>query len=252
MRASKTVCSQKSKVKSSRNREIHISGAEGLYSPEELARVTKEYFLRAMNHAKGKPDKVVITIERIKPEPLVIPLLTVTTIKCSSPVQARKVIRRLLSDAGISDSAIRNGITVVTGKSVMHGASMIFGESAIRAEPDKRRGVRVSMLGVRKGSGRGLSIRLAKEGINTTTVKEALILASKVASCRGVVAEICVSDDPGYTTGYVASKELGYVRITNIKKTGSISGGRVFFIKENSDVKRIVGYLERTPVVAGI
>ncbi len=252
MRASRKVTSQKSKVKSSKNSGIHISGAEGLYEFPEIDTIMKGYFLRAMNHTKGNPDNVVMTIERIKQKPLVIPLLPVTTVQCYFPIQALTVIRTLLSDAGISDKSIKNGIKVVTGGAVMHGASLILSESGIRVEPDKKRGVRVSKLGIHKDIEKPLSLRLAKKGINNTTVKEAIILASKVASCRGVVAELCISDNPDYTIGYIASKELGYVRIPNIKKKGSIDGGRVFFIKENSDIKRIIEYLERTPVVAGI
>ena len=34
----------------------------------------------------------------------------------------------------------------------------------------------------------------------------------------GVVAELCWSDDPDYTTGYVAGKNIGYVRIKPIYK----------------------------------
>lgn len=249
MRASKTVRSQKSKVY---GQGIHISGAEGLCGFSEIDRVAKKYFLRAMNHTKGTPDNVVITIERIKQRPLVIPLLPVATVQCYSPIRALTVVRELLSGAGISDKSIKNGIEVVTGRTVMHGASLILSESGIRVEPDEKRGVRVSRLGIHKDIEKRLSGRLAKENINNTTVKEAIILASKVASCRGVVAELCISDNPGYTVGYIASKELGYIRIPNIKKKGSIDGGRVFFIKENSDVKRIIEYLERTPVVAGI
>ena len=61
-------------------------------------------------------------------------------------------------------------------------------------------------------------------GLNNTTVKEAIILASKVAACRQVTAELCISDDPGYTTGYISSKKYGYVRIPHIKKKGEKNG----------------------------
>ncbi|MCL5421696.1 MAG: 6-carboxyhexanoate--CoA ligase [Nitrospirae bacterium] len=253
MRASKTVRRKTLSVKSRKTKdtEIHISGAEGLYEFSEIERITKNYFLRAMSHPKGMPDKVVITIEKIKQKPIIIPLLPVSTFQCNSPDEARKGMHKLLSGVGISKKAIQNGIRVVTFGTTMHGAALILNESGIRVEPDKRRGVRVSRLGIRKDSEKILSRRLRKEGINTTTVKEAIILASKVASCKGVVAELCISDDPDYTTGYVASKGLGYVRIPHIKQKGSPSGGRVFFIKERADVKRVIEYLERRPVIAG-
>ncbi len=254
MRASKTAKSKEQRAESSKanHNEIHISGAEGLYKYSEIDRIAREYFLRAMNHPKDKPDKVVITVEEVKGKPVMIPLLQVSTDQCNSPDEARSLIRKLLSDSGISEKAIRNGLKVVTGKRVMHGASLILNRSALRAEPDRKRGVRVTRMGIERAAEERLERRLAKEGINTTTVREALILASKVASCEGVIAELCISDDPHYTTGYVASKGLGYLRIANIKRKGNSAGGRVFFIKENSDVKRISEYLERTPVIVGI
>lgn len=250
MRASKTAKSSAQGAKT-RNAQIHISGAEGLYDFADINKTTKEYLLRAMSHPRGEPDKIVITVEKIGQKPAAIPCLPFSTVSCTSPDEAEKIIGKLLSDTGISGKAIRNGIRAVTAGAAMQGAALMLNESGIRIEPNKKRGVRVSRLGMRKDAGRHLSRRLAKKGINTTTVKEALILASKVASCRGVVAELCVSDDPDYTTGYVASRELGYVRIPNIKEKGSVTGGRVFFIDEGADVERVIEYLERKPVLVG-
>ena len=133
----------------------------------------------------------------------------------------------------------------------MSGAALILSESGRRADPDKVRGIRVSRLGITEGAERGLARKLARKGINTAIVKEAIILASKVASCRGVIAELCVSDDPDYTTGYVASRIYGYVRIPHIKPKGSLSGGRVFFVDEMADAKSIIEYLEKRPVLVG-
>ncbi len=240
---------QGTKGKRSKPKEIHISGAEGLYEVSEREKISRAYLLRAMSHPKGKPDRVVITVEKVKERPRVVPLLPVSTARCDSPDHACDVIRELLSEAGLSERAIRRGVRVVTGGAAMHGAALVRSQSAVRVEPDRKRGVRVSRLGIRKDAGRSLSRMLSKKRINTTTVREAIILASKVASCRGVVAELCVSDDPDYTTGYVASRRRGYVRITNIKQRGSMSGGRVFFVDEDADVDRVIGYLEKAPVL---
>lgn len=230
---------------------IHISGAEGLYEFSEIPEITREYSLRAVNHPRGRPDRILITIERVMEKTGIAPLLPYRTVQCGSPDAARKVIQELLLSAGISQKAIRCGIGIVTRRAAMHGAALVQSESAGRMEPDRQRGVRVSRLGILREPERRLSRRLARHGINTTTVKEALILASKVVSCGGVLAELCVSDDPDYTTGYVASRKFGYVRISCIKHKGSSSGGRVFFIKEGADVPRIVEYLERAPIIVG-
>ena len=263
MRASKTVKREALSVKSRKiqnsksknqnsSQEIHISGAEGLYELPEVDRIAKEYFIRAMKHPKGMPDKVVITLEKVKQKPREVPILKFVTVQCNCPCGARKIISGLLSAGGVSDKAIRKSIRVVTSLAAMHGAALISCGSAARIETDKQRGIRVSRLGIDKESERRLQRRLSRSGINTPTVREALILASKVASCKGVVAELCISDDPDYTTGYVASGKLGYVRIPNIKEKGSSSGGRVFFVKDGADVERMIEYLERRPVVVGM
>jgi 6-carboxyhexanoate--CoA ligase len=249
MRASREAKSQQSKVKRPGLDEVHISGAEGLYEFSDIEKITKEYLQRAMGHPKGEPDKVVITFEEVRGGPFEASLLPFSTVRCDSPDAARGVIREMLTGAGISRGAVRTGIRIVTAKAAMPGAALIRSESARRAEPDRRRGTRVSRLGIRKDAGKTLARKLARNGINTTTVKEAIVLASKVASCRGVIAELCASDDPDYTTGYVASRVFGYVRIPNIKRKGSVSGGRVFFIDERADVERIIKYLETTPVI---
>ena len=234
-----------------RRKSVHVSGAEGLYRCSDIGRILGEYALRAIDHSRGRPDEIVITVERLLQAPLAVPLLPVATFPCDSPDEARLLILAILTDSGISGRAIGRGVKITTEGKGMRGAALIRAASGIRVEPDRVRGIRVSRIGMDETAGRRLSRRLARQGINTQTVKEALTLASKVASCPGVVAEICVSDDPHYTTGYVASRSLGYVRIPNIKRQGSMSGGRVFFIDEGIAVDKVMGYLEKTPVMVG-
>lgn len=228
---------------------IHISGAEGIYEEAEITGIVKKYTERALNHPRGKPDNIVITIEEIKHKPLKASLLPVATLQCDSQDEAKKIIRQILSDIGIAKKAVNIAFNILTSSKTMRGASLISMKSGKRMEPDKDRGVRVSRLGIEKSAKIILSRRLSRIGINTATVKEALILASKVASCKDVLAEVCVSDDPDYTTGYIASKQLGYLRIPNIKGYGQRHGGRVFFIKEDADIEKIINYLEKTPVI---
>jgi 6-carboxyhexanoate--CoA ligase len=249
MRASKTVSGKQSAVSSQKEKEIHISGAEGIYEDSEIHKAVKEYTQRALTHPLGKPDKIVITVEEIKQKPKRVPFLSVATLRCNSPDDAINIITQKLSDIGISKKAIINAFNILTSKKTMRGASLICMKSGKRVEPDKERGVRVSRLGIEKSAKKRLSQRLSKIGINTATVKEALILASKVASCPDVVAEVCISDDPDYTTGYIATREFGYLRIPNIKKYKEKHGGRVFFVKKDADIDRLIGYLEKIPVI---
>jgi 6-carboxyhexanoate--coA ligase len=79
-------------------------------------------------------------------------------------------------------------------------------------------------------------------------MREALVLASKVQSAEGIVGELCWSDDPDYTVGYVACNDI-YHRIPSMKEFGSNLGGRVFFVKTNTDVDCVIKYLEKAPVL---
>lgn len=228
--------------------EIHISGAEGLYPAADLQRVLKRYCERALHHPKGKPDTIVLTLEEIQEKPHAISTLPLSTVMCASPPEARRIARNLLQAVGISEKALKTAFTILQ-KGGMRGAALVSAEKGVRLEPDRRRGVRVSRLGTAKPASGILSSRLARFGMNSDTVKEALVLASKVASCSGVSAEVCISDDPHYTTGYVASELFGYVRIPACKRSGQKTGGRVFFIQEGSDIAKIIRHLERRPVL---
>ncbi|MBI4689602.1 MAG: hypothetical protein HY754_04980 [Nitrospirae bacterium] len=213
MRASKT--NAKCKMQNAKFNEEHISGAEGIYRESEITEKSREYINRALSHPRGMPDRVIITLDKVKEKPIKVPILPVNTLKCSSPDKAKEIIIQKLGSLGVSKKAIDNGLKILEAKKTMRGAALMLMESGRRKEPDRERGVRVSRLGIEKSVEKKLSRRLALKGINTITVKEALILASKVASCPDIVAEVCISDDPDYTTGYIASKGLGYLRIPN-------------------------------------
>jgi 6-carboxyhexanoate--CoA ligase len=229
--------------------EIHISGAEGIYDDSDTLKVVREYIERALTHTRGEPDRITITIEKVKGRAKMIHSLPVATLKCASPSEAERHIRSLLGAAGVSDAAVNEALCVVRKDGAKRGASIVRAGSGRRIEPDKARGVRASRLGINASAARELSRQLAGVGINTTTVKEAIILASKVASCVQVVAELCVSDDPDYTTGYVSSGTCGYVRIPRIKRKGSRRGGRVFFAAEDADIDFVKEFIEKKPVV---
>ncbi|MDO9289556.1 MAG: 6-carboxyhexanoate--CoA ligase, partial [Thermodesulfovibrionales bacterium] len=64
MRASKAISNQQSAV--SDKKIIHISGAEGIFKESDVQKVCGGYIKRAVNHPRGKPDEIVITIEKIK------------------------------------------------------------------------------------------------------------------------------------------------------------------------------------------
>jgi len=225
----------------------HISGAEGIYPYDEIKKAVDNYLIRALGHSKGLPDEVVITIDALKEKPLKIHALPISTLRCRSNKEAKRYLIEVLRFHGISKSAIDTALRVLSGKT-MRGASIVE-PSGMRLEPDRERGIRVSKIGIEKNTESTLLRRLRKLKIATTSVKEALIIASKVAALDETIAELCISDDPDYTTGYIASKKIGYLRIPHIKRYGSKKGGRVFFVKEDPDMKSIIDFLEKKPVI---
>jgi 6-carboxyhexanoate--CoA ligase len=251
MRASKASGKRMKKMQgdSARPPKSHISGAEGICGENEIPKIVTEYAIRALRHLKGKPDSIVISAEEIKQPILNIRSLDVTTVLCRSEIEARRLIRKFLLACGISDPAIKTAFTVAKGSQTMRGAALVLAGSGRRMEPDMERGIRASRLGISKSAGKMLSKYLKQERLDSPAVKEALILASKVAASGEVIAELCISDDPDYTTGYIASRRFGYIRIPNIKNRKSKQGGRVFFLPENADICSVTEYLEKTPVM---
>mgnify|MGYP001615742007 FL=1 len=86
--------------------------------------------------------------------------------------------------------------------------------------------------------------------INNPYIREAIILATKVANATDTIAELCWSDDPSYQAGYVASKRLGYVRFPYLKEEGSPFGGRAFFVDAKKiDLEKYINFLEQQAVL---
>jgi 6-carboxyhexanoate--CoA ligase len=230
-------------------RGVHVSGAEGLFEEGEVERAVREFLKRARRHPRGEADSVSLIVERLKSRPREIASLDVSTLGCSSPAQARRLASRLLAAAGVSEGAVSAAFGIVRAPRVMRGAALLEAQSGLRLEADASRGVRTSRLGVARRARPSLGRKLARHGINTATVREALTLATKAAFCDNVVAELCVSDDPDYTTGYVAARRHGYVRIPNMKKKGSRRGGRVYFVRSAAGLEGDIRYLEKTPAL---
>ncbi len=230
---------------------LHISGAEGIFTEDAIPRRMKDFYLRAIHHERGKPSEIHITATALKSRPIIIKTLPLITVETKNPADAIRTASSILSLKGISKDAIDLAINGIFKGHVMRGAMIVDAEDAIRLEPDRQRGVRASMLGIKDEAYRILSKRLSRLGINNVTVRDALILASKVASHLCILGELCVSDDPTYTTGYVATGDYGYIRLPNIKRYGLKKGGRAFFIKKGTNIKKLVEYLEETPAMVG-
>ncbi|RMG71643.1 MAG: hypothetical protein D6710_05785, partial [Nitrospirae bacterium] len=226
-----------------------ISGAEGIYRKEELTRVLPEYINRALTHERGRPDRVFLTVEPVKDEPLYISSLPVYTASIDDHKGAWLFIHRLLTEAGISEESFAEAKGLVLSGLPLRGAAVYSLKTARRVDPNRERGIRARLLGITDEAKEVLERILSEKGLNIRVVSEAIVLASKVLNAPEVVAELCVSDNPSYTTGYVSLKGLGYVRVPFIKREGEHAGGRVFFVREDADIDKLRDYLEEKPVV---
>src|SRR5208283_2847697 len=136
--------------KTGAGRNLHVSGAEGLYNSTELAGTVTACINRVLEHPRGAPDTIILTIEALAQKPADVPLLCVRTLRCASPDRAQNIIAEILESTGIAQRAAAAALKVLTSLRVMRGASLITAKTGRRIEPDKERGIRVSRLGMEK------------------------------------------------------------------------------------------------------
>lgn len=223
---------------------VHISGAEKIIVPDQVEAVAAQLIRRAMTHPKGSPDNINLKVERLEDEQIHrLTALPVSTMETKTPSEGWQTVAVLLSKIGIE-----NGVEILSllpQTYGMRGAMLLDLSDLTRLEPDPDRGVRATYMDYAEATGSALKT----QGSNTH-FNEALVLATKVVSHPNIRAEICFSDDPDYVTGYVASKELGYVRVTTLKEKGDPNGGRIFLYDGPKDqVADCIRYLQEQPVL---
>ena len=237
-------------------RSQHLSGAERIVPEAVVSETTSLLTARAMSGACGAVDEVHCSVERIDPATVRYEQLPdVSTYQIHDWQEGRKVACNLLVRAGIQVNIAVQAVHLLANGagpegSVMRGAVIMDATTGERLETDPSRGVRVSRMDLAPGCRLELEGRLASVGLGHYRVLEALVLAGKVLSAPGIVAELCWSDDPDYTTGYVADPHGGYQRITALKPVGDSLGGRVFFINPAAvAIAELIDYLECQPVL---
>lgn len=224
------------KMRASQN-DHHISGAERIVSADAVGEVCAAMSARAFNHSKGRPDFINISVREIDPEAIVqVPFLPVEVAECDDPVAARELVVNLLNPITPHADGIWELLTSVRH---LRGAMLIDAATGTRLEPDQARGVRVTNMDAVRSS----------EVLGKDRVTEAQVLAAKVAHHPAVLTEVCISDDPEYTTGYVADHSR-YLRVPNMKPEHSEIGGRVFIV-DATRMDGLIQYLEETPVLVG-
>lgn len=217
----------------------HISGAERIVKLEEVGTIAQSLADRALNHSKGTADFINITVDLIPPEKITyIDCLKVEEHKTSSISESHQLATELLQGPHISETVVLKAISLLKSlDKSMRGAMLVDAITGERLDTGDR-GVRVSHMDSFDSHALG----------DNEHMREALVLASKVQSADGIVGELCWSDDPDYTVGYVACNGV-YHRLPNMKEFGSDIGGRVFFVRSDIDSESVIEYLERTPVL---
>ncbi len=234
----------------------HLSGAERIVPVHAVAETTAALIERALSAHLGPPDKIHCHSEQIDPEAVQYAKLPdVHSYQVASVQEGRLAATQLLLGAGLSaDCAARAVATLAGGAgphgSVMRGAALMDAVNGERLEHDPARGVRVSRMDLLSTCRPEVEALLAVAGLGHHRVLEALVLSGKVLHAPGIVAELCWSDAPDYVTGYVATPQCGYQRISQLKAVGDKRGGRVFFVDQTKvTVSALVDYLERQPLL---
>ena len=222
----------------------------------DLSQVTSELMSRVTSAADMVADDVYCHVERIDSETLSNARLPdISTWQVCDFLEGRVLAAELLCRAGVDLDVACRAVQLLAdgagpGGTVMRGAVIMDAATGERLESDPSRGVRASRMDVAVECRREFEARLQRAGLGHRRVLEALVLAGKVLSAHGVVAELCWSDDPEYSTGYVADPAHGYQRISALKSAGDQRGGRVFFVNsETISVEELTNYLERHPVM---
>lgn len=213
----------------------HISGAERLVPADMIAAVSTALTQRALTHPKGTPDFISVKAQALAQRPLRLKALPVS----EHAADGTRYVQHRLRQLGVT--AVAEVVAALYTTATVRGAQLLDAATGAPRHPDPARGVRVSTM----------DSRPAPDATAKNHFLEALTLATKVAHHPAVVAELCISDDPHYTTGYLATA-AGYERLHDVKEPGSAVGTRVFILRPGlppEELAELIDYLEHTPVL---
>lgn len=224
----------------------HVSGAEKILPQQELPQQMEALLSRALHHAKGKADFINLKIEAISSESLqYIEALPVSTHEAANPAEGRQFMCQIMTELGLTPDKCQKILELFQATYGMRGAMLLDVDTLERLEPDQQRGIRATYMDSIAPKGEAKDICDGKNHF-----QEALVLASKVLSAPNIIGELCMSDDPDYITGYIATRDKGYIRITQLKEMGCPDGGRIFLYRgPKSQVEDCIQYLQEQRVL---
>lgn len=213
----------------------HISGAERIVEAQDIPAATALLAARAAQHPLGPPDDIHITAHSLRPDDvLTLASLSVHTHILDTVAEGRHLLGQMLRQAGISAPAADRALHELCTTTGVAGARVLDEEGR-----DTGVIVRARRLDHRESS-------LSDPQKNHFL--EAITLATKVASAPGVLAELCISDDPAYLRGYIACAGT-YHRIFPLKEEGEPVGTRIILVRAGTDLHSLASYLRDTPVI---
>lgn len=225
----------------------HISGAERIVPEEALEAAVLAMLARARTHERGAADFISVKVEEVR-DAVRVPLVPMYQRDTATKEEGRRAAREELIRAGVSPAAADAGLLALASLTdSLRGAMVLDAVSGVRLDGRGARGIRCSNMDAADSA--AYDARMRGKGLGDDHPREALVLASKVASAPGTVAELCWSDDPNYVTGYVCSPKYGYGRITTMKDRGDPVGGRIFFAAPGTDVAAYEEYMQNRTVL---
>ncbi|SDH87124.1 6-carboxyhexanoate-CoA ligase [Alteribacillus persepolensis] len=223
----------------------HISGGECMATYHDIPKKADALLDKALHHARGNPDFMQITVEKISSSIEQTEPLSISTHEAATAEEGQLLAKELLKREGVPVEVIDNAYKQMAENSVIRGAMLFDICTGQRVDAGNDRGIRVSRMDWNTDNFEKWAQHHKLP--NSPRVQEALTLATKVSQHPGSVAELCWSDDPDYVTGYVAGKKGGYQRITKLKQAGDETGCRVFFVN-GEELHSYVHYLEKQPM----
>jgi len=233
----------------------HVCGAERIVSEERIDDMVRELITRAMQRG-ARPDQAIVAIDSIDTASIEqLTSLDLVTLTASDALSSRATATRILLSTGVSITAIQTAFCQLSKGAApsganMRGAMILDAVTGERLEPDQERGIRASRFDWADEALEQVTRLLADIGLMHYRTREALALATKVAYAPGMVAELCWSDEPDYTAGYIAARSLGYIRFPFFKQSGDAHGGRAFFVSHAQvDLLALIRYLEKANIM---
>ena len=221
--------------------DLHVSGAERIIPQADISAAVSALTERALHHGLGRADFINIKMEEVQNTQLeYLDALPVSKRPAQTVEETYKIMREMLCELGLEAKADEL-IDLLRHNHPMRGAVLYDVATSTRLEPDKERGIRVTYMDA-AGAASASSCK--------NHFREAIVLATKVVHAPGVIAELCLSDDPDYLVGYLASLKHGYVRLMPMKEMGNPHGGRIFiFDSTKAKAEDAINYLEKQRVL---